>query len=334
MKKITIFITTAFLIIGLMTNLLADTPAKPISGPATQPATQPTPQTKALNITANISFFYYKNLPGAVDFYQKVMGLQCVLDYGFAKAYRLSESSFLCLVDEAKGMHKTTEPKSVALSFISTEVDGWYKYLTAKGVKMRSKIGNSKRLPIRGFVAYDPEGYSLEFESFLQHDQNKKILAALAKTPTLYPPKNATDSRPKELGVQGNILWLYYKDLKEAQRFYEKNLGLKLLTDQGFAKVYTSSASSFIGLVDETKGMHRFSPQKAVNVGFVTGDVDEWYRSLLEKGLKMRGPLKDAEKSKVRAFVTFDCAGYYLEFDKFVTHESNKALVEILKTLK
>ena len=28
------------------------------------------------------------------------------------------------------------------------------------------------RYPTRGFVAYDPEGYSLEFETFLDHAQN------------------------------------------------------------------------------------------------------------------------------------------------------------------
>ena len=33
-----------------------------------------------------------------------------------------------------------------------------------KGVKMRSELRDSKTLPIRGFTAYDPEGYTLEFE--------------------------------------------------------------------------------------------------------------------------------------------------------------------------
>jgi hypothetical protein len=210
-------------------------------------------------------------------------------------------------------------------------VDGWYQYLKAKGAKMHSPLRSSTRLPIRGFVACDPEGYFLEFETFLEHDQNKKLLTILGKTPTLYPPKNPANTRPKELGVQGNILWLYYKDLKGAQKFYEENLGFKLLVDQGFAKVYTSSATAFVGLVDEAKGLHRFSSEKSVNVGFITREVDEWYAYLLKKGLKMRGPLQDEEKGRVRAFVTFDSAGYYLEFDKFLPHKTNKVLIEILE---
>ena len=33
----------------------------------------------------------------------------------------------------------------------------------------------------RGFVAYDPEGYYLEFETFLEHPENTRLLRALAK---------------------------------------------------------------------------------------------------------------------------------------------------------
>jgi catechol 2,3-dioxygenase-like lactoylglutathione lyase family enzyme len=326
MKKNIIIITAAVLLIGMIVTGYA-TNGSPVSGLTINPVSKP----RGLDIKANITFFYYKNLAGAADFYENVMGLQLVLDYGFAKAYRVSKTSFLCLVDETKGMHKTTEPKAVTLSFISREVDGWYRYLKAKGVKMHSPLKNSTRLPIRGFVARDPEGYYLEFETFLGHDQNKKLLAILAKTSTLYAVKNPAAARPKELGVQGNILWLYYKDLKGAQQFYEENLELKLLVDQGFAKVYTSSPSAFIGLVDEAKGLHRFSAKKSVNVGFITGDVDKWYDYLLKKGLKMRGSLDNAEKGRVRAFVTYDSAGYYLEFDKFLPHETNKVLIELLK---
>jgi len=319
MKKSTIIITAAVLLMGMIVTGYA--------GDLTNPAAKP----PGLDIQANMTFFYYKDLAGAADFYENLLGLQLVLDYGFARGYRISKTSFICLVDETKGMHKTTEPKTATLSFISREVDGWYHYLKAKGVKMHSPLRNSTRLPIRGFVARDPEGYFLEFETFLEHDRNKKLLTILNKTPALYPPKDSAGTRPKELGVQGSILWMYYKDLKAAQKFYEENLGLKMLVDQGFADVYTSSPTAFVGLVDEAKGLHRFSPEKSVNVGFITREVDQWYDYLLKKGLKMRGPLQDAEKGRVRAFVTFDSAGYYLEFDKFLPHKTNNVLLEALK---
>jgi catechol 2,3-dioxygenase-like lactoylglutathione lyase family enzyme len=276
-----------------------------------------------LHIQANMVFLYYKNLPGAINFYENVLGLTPVLDYGFAKAYRISKSSFVCLVDETKGMHKTSEPKTVTLSFITGEVDAWYKYLTAKGVKIHSPLKSSTRIPIRGFVACDVEGYLLEFETFLEHDQNKKLLERLAK----FPAK----TRSNGLGVQGNVIWLYYKDLKQAQTFYENVLGFQLLVDQGFAKVYSSSAAGFIGLVDEAKGLHRFSKEKSVNIGFFTRELDEWYEYLLQQGLKMRGPLEEGVKGLVRAFVTYDPGGYYLEFDKFNPHKKNELIIKILE---
>lgn len=318
MRKNIIIITAAVLLMGMI-----------VTGDAADPVNS-TAKHRGLDIQANMTFFYYKDLAGAADFYENLLGLQLVLDYGFARAYRVSKTSFICLVDETKGMHKTSEPKTATLSFITGEVDGWYNYLKAKGVKLRSPVRSSTRIPIRGFVAHDPGGYFLEFETFLEHEQNKKLLTILNKTPALYPSKDSANTRPKELGVQGSILWMYYKDLKAAQTFYEENMGLEMLVDQGFARVYTSSPTAFVGLVDESKGLHRFSPEKSVNVGFITGDVDGWYDFLLKKGLKMRGPVQDAEKGRVRAFVTFDCAGYYLEFDKFLPHKTNNVLIDIL----
>ena len=57
----------------------------------------------------------------------------------------------------------------------------WYAHLVSKGVKMRGPVGDATRHPTRGFVAYDPEGYFLEFERFLDHPQNTRLLGALKK---------------------------------------------------------------------------------------------------------------------------------------------------------
>ena len=296
--------------------------------------TKMTDRPETLDITANITFFYYKDLDKAVEFYEKTMGLERILDYGFAKAYRVSHSTILCLVDETKGMHKTTEPKTVTIAFMTKNIDEWYHYLHGQGVKTRNPVRNSKRLPIRGFIAYDPGGYYLEFSSFFKKNMNKKLVAQLDQYKQVYPIETYKGPRHKNLGIHGNILFLYYKDIPEAQKFYEENLGLKLMVDQGYAKIYGSSATGFIGLVDQAEGLHRFTREKAVNVGFITKNVDGWYKRLKGKNLKMRGPLKNAEKSRVRAFVTYDPAGYYLEFDTFIPHKSNKVLMDLIGKLK
>ncbi len=136
--------------------------------------------------------------------------------------------------------------------------------------------------------------------------------------------------RPAALGVQANIVFLYYKDIPAAQRFYEDVLGLTLTVDQGFAKIYRVSPTSFIGLVDESQGLHRASDTKPVTVSFVTRQIDQWYDYLVSKGVKMRGPLRDATRHPTRGFVAYDPEGYFLEFETFLEHPQNAALLKAL----
>ena len=281
-------------------------------------------------IRANLVFFYYQDLARAQRFYERTLGFKRVLDYGFATIHKISHTSYIGLVDEKEGMHDTSEPKTVTLAVVSDEVDGWYDYLKSQGVEMRGSVRDATRHPTRGFVTHDPEGYFLEFETFLDDPQNAKLLEHLKDAESLYPDEGQETSRPGSLGVKANILWLYYNDLAEAQRFYENIMGQKLLVDQGFAKVYTSSPTGFIGLVDQAQGLHRFTDEKAVNVSFITPDVDGWYDYLTKKGLSMREPLEDAEEGLVRAFVTYDIAGYFLEFDWFYEHEKNRKILQHL----
>lgn len=136
----------------------------------------------------------------------------------------------------------------------------------------------------------------------------------------------APPSRPPSLGVQANIVFLYYRDVPAAQRFYEDTIGLTLTVDQGFAKIYQVSPTSFIGLVDEAQGLHRASEAKAVTVSFVTEQIDQWYEYLVAKGVKMRGPVSNATRHPTRGFVAYDPEGYFLEFETFLDHPQNAAL--------
>ena len=135
----------------------------------------------SLGVQANIVFLYYRDVPAAQRFYEDVIGLTLTVDQGFSKIYQVSPTSFIGLVDESQGLHRASEAKAVTVSFVTEQIDEWYAYLQSKGVKMRGPIGNATRHPTRGFVAYDPEGYYLEFERFLDHPQNTKLLDAVKK---------------------------------------------------------------------------------------------------------------------------------------------------------
>jgi len=155
--------------------------------------------------------------------------------------------------------------------------------------------------------------------------------AALAGVAGAALAQEAKVTRPATLGVQANIVFLYYKDMPAAQRFYEDVIGLRLAVDQGFSKIYQVSPTSFIGLVDESQGLHRASEAKAVTVSFVTEQIDEWYAYLQARGVKMRGPIGDATRHPTRGFVAYDPEGYYLEFERFLDHPQNTRLLDALR---
>jgi predicted enzyme related to lactoylglutathione lyase len=161
----------------------------------------------------------------------------------------------------------------------------------------------------------------------------RTAVAALSVTAMagVLPAQEGKMARPSSLGVQANIVFLYYRDVPAAQRFYEDVIGLTLTVDQGFSKIYQVSPTSFIGLVDESQGLHRASEAKAVTVSFVTEQVDQWYAYLQAKGVKMRGPIGDATRHPTRGFVALDPEGYYLEFERFLDHPQNAALLGALK---
>jgi catechol 2,3-dioxygenase-like lactoylglutathione lyase family enzyme len=120
-------------------------------------------------------------------------------------------------------------------------------------------------------------------------------------------------------------VFFYYPDLDEAERFYGDVLGLERVLD------YSSSPSGFIGLVDEIQGLHRFTPEKAVNVSFLTDQIDEWYTHLQVKRVKIKEQLENLESIPVKAFVGYDPAGYYIEFDQFLEDPKNKRILELLR---
>ncbi|MFN8581342.1 MAG: VOC family protein [Gemmatimonadaceae bacterium] len=178
-----------------------------------------------------------------------------------------------------------------------------------------------------GFVIADPEGYLLEFEQFNRHPENDDFVPRLNATATLRAPRSAL---PNNLGIKATITWLYYKDIPAMQRFYEQSLGLKQVADQGWTKIYAGSGTGYVGLVDERRGMHHWTEQKAVNVSFFIDDIDGWFRYARDHSLfTLRGTaVSDDDVGRYRAFVGYDPEGYYLEFDVFLKHPLNERLLK------
>jgi predicted enzyme related to lactoylglutathione lyase len=128
-----------------------------------------------LPISGNLTFLYYHNLPRACEFYEKVVGLECVIDQGWCKIFQVTDRYFVGLVDGENGTHKPSDTKPVIVAFITPEVDKWYEYLIQQGVPIFKTLKTSDGIGVRGFMAKDPEGYTLEFENFIDQPRNARV---------------------------------------------------------------------------------------------------------------------------------------------------------------
>lgn len=281
----------------------------------------------APDIQAANVFWYYDDLEGAARFYTEVMGFETVADYGFSRILRVAPDSYLTLVDEGRGEHGPDDPRSVTLALVTEEVEGWWAYLEARGIPTLGEYRREAGRPHDGFVAVDPGGYYLEVERFNPHSENGSLLPRLDAVRPLGP---AAGSRPADLTVTATVLWLYYDELAPAQRFWEDLLGVDLLVDQGWAKVYPVSASGYLGLVDGDRGLHRATETSAATVSLFTREIDAWHRRATEQGVELRTRDITEERPRVRTFVAHDPGGYFVEWDTFLPVEDNRRLLELL----
>ena len=117
-----------------------------------------------------ITFFYYRDLPTAMRFYQDVLGLSLAIDQGWCKIFRICPGAHVGLVDETKGMNKWSATKPVQLSIRVPDVDDWYAYARTKDLNNLSTLFENNSIGIRAFVFNDPEGYQIEIQSATRPD--------------------------------------------------------------------------------------------------------------------------------------------------------------------
>ena len=112
-----------------------------------------------------ITFFYYRDLPRVMRFYEDILGLPLAIDQGWCKIYRIAPGAHVGLVDESKGMNKWTADKPVQLCIRVPDVDAWYAYATAQKLDNLLELFVNDSIGIRAFVFNDPEGYQIEIQS-------------------------------------------------------------------------------------------------------------------------------------------------------------------------
>ena len=113
--------------------------------------------------------------------------------------------------------------------------------------------------------------------------------------------------------VELAITFIYFRDLPRAMRFYEDVLGLTLAIDQGWSKIYRITGGAHVGLVDETRGAHRASDTKPVQLCLRVRDVDAWHAWLEEQGAPELTAPRDSEELGIRVLTLNDPEGHQIE---------------------
>ena len=114
-------------------------------------------------ITGQVVFLYYADLEEAARLYESVMGFRRTYSLDWVKIYETNQGASIGIVDEKKGFLKEAKDKPVMLSWVTDDVDGWYRYLKEKGVEIKTEPKDTPETGIRAFIFSDPGGYTLEF---------------------------------------------------------------------------------------------------------------------------------------------------------------------------
>lgn len=71
------------------------------------------------------------------------------------------------------------------------------------------------------------------------------------------------------LDIRGHIEFIYFDDLHAACDFFGNVLGLPLVCDQGWSKIYRTSPTSYLGAVDRSQGACKATTRDGVLTSLV-----------------------------------------------------------------
>ncbi len=120
--------------------------------------------------------------------------------------------------------------------------------------------------------------------------------------------------------IDGQITFLYTRNLAATAHFYEKIMELPLKLDQGSCRVYRLCGNSYVGFCQRADAPTRASDPgtRHIILTFVTPKVDEWYRLLSERGIIFEKPPAINPQYKIYHCFLRDPNGYLIEIQRFL----------------
>ena len=123
-------------------------------------------------VSSQVTFLYYADLAGPERFYGEILGFEKTLDKDWVKLFRITDRSYVGLVDETKGHHKASGEKSVMVSFETADLEAWYDRMRATNADFLAHLDPSSvgSKLVSAFLLRDPGGYTVEFFRFNQQE--------------------------------------------------------------------------------------------------------------------------------------------------------------------
>lgn len=124
------------------------------------------------------------------------------------------------------------------------------------------------------------------------------------------------------------ITFLTHEDMQAGDHFYREVLGLPLVEDQGWAKVYRIHGDAYVGIVEARRGPIDRPVGSGTLFSIVvkdTADVDAWYNRLRgEPSIEILGPPSMVLDIPVYSFFLIDPAGYRVEIQTFTDYAARE----------
>ena len=118
-------------------------------------------------IDSQITFLYTADLEATAEFYENTMGLELWLDQGTCRIYQVSKDGYLGFCERADAQVDHPDVIYTIVTPESADVDEWYEYLKAKGVKFEKEPAENPKYKIYHCFLRDPNGYLIEIQKFL-----------------------------------------------------------------------------------------------------------------------------------------------------------------------
>ncbi len=117
-------------------------------------------------IEAQITFLYTHDLAATARFYEDIMGLPLKLDQGSCRIYGVGGEAYIGFCQRSEAASSRDEDR-VILTFVTPEVDAWYRHLSERGVAVEKPPQVNPKYNIYHCFLRDPNGYLIEIQRFL-----------------------------------------------------------------------------------------------------------------------------------------------------------------------